>query len=203
MAAWRVVAEALRLERWTVDQDPGRGTVGPLHPSRSGTLVSAAAAGGGARRANATTIGVVGELHPAVVTAFGLLRADGRPRRLGWLDLDLDALLDRDRVPRRSESARPVSRYPSADMDLALVVVDAVPAAEVASTLERAIGEVCGSVELFDVYRGAGIAGGSRSLAFRLRFAALDHTLSEEEIADIRARCIDAVASEHGATLRQ
>jgi phenylalanyl-tRNA synthetase beta chain len=203
MVAWRVVAEALRLEGWAVDQDPDSGPGGALHPSRSGTLASAAAGTGGARRASGAVVGVVGELHPAVVSAFGLLRADGRPRRLGWLDLDLDALLDRDRVPRRPESARAVSRYPSADMDLALVVDDAVPAAAVASTLERAVGEVCESVELFDVYRGAGIVGGSRSLAFRLRFAALDHTLSEEEIADIRARCVDAVASEHGATLRQ
>ncbi len=122
---------------------------------------------------------------------------------MGWLDLDLDTLFDRQRVPRRFDDARPVSRYPSADMDLALVVEDSVPAAMVAETLERAVGDLCESVELFDVYRGPGVGVGRRSLAYRLRFAALDRTLTDEEIAGIRDRCLEAVAAEHRATLRQ
>ncbi len=71
------------------------------------------------------------------------------------------------------------------------------------STLERAIGEQCESVELFDVYRGPAIGDGRRSLAYHLRFAALDHTLTEEEMAEVRERCLDAVAADHGAALRQ
>ena len=56
-----------------------------------------------------------------------------------------------------------------------------------------AAGELCESVELFDVYRGAGVSEGSRSLAYRLRFCALDRTLTDAEVAELRARCIEAV----------
>jgi phenylalanyl-tRNA synthetase beta chain len=202
MAAWHVVSNALRLASWSVDQRlPAAPDRGALHPTRSGTLQVMSAAPNGS--VGKTPIGVVGELHPSVVAAFGLVGPDGQPRRVGWLDLDLDLLLDRSRAARRSEDARPVSRYPSADMDLALVVQDTVSAGEVQATLERAIGEPCESVELFDVYRGPAIGDGRRSLAFHLRFAALDHTLADEEVAEIRARCLDAVAGDHGASLRQ
>ena len=95
-----------------------------------------------------------------------------------------------------------MSRFPSSDVDLAFVVADSVPAAAVEATLRRAAGELCESVELFDVYRGAGLSQGSRSLAYRLRFCALDRTLTDAEVAELRARCIEAVESEFQATLR-
>jgi len=46
------------------------------------------------------------------------------------------------------------------------------------------------------------VPAGQRSLAFRLRFSALDHTLTETERADVRRRCIEAVELRHGAALR-
>jgi len=197
MAAWEVVAEALRLERWSVEQDGARSDEPSLHPTRSGTLLVPTDGHG-----SLTPVGAVGEVHPVVVAAFGLLRTDGRTRRVGWLDLDLELLLDPTRARRRSGDARPVSRYPSADIDLAFVVADRVPAAHVARALEAALGDLSESVELFDVYRGPGIAEGHRSLAFRLRFGALDRTLADEQIAEIRSRCIGAVNEEVGAELR-
>ena len=57
-------------------------------------------------------------------------------------------------------------------------------------------------MKLFDVYRGTGIADGRRSLAYTLRLEALDHTLTDDELADLRNRCIAAVESAHAATLR-
>lgn len=95
-----------------------------------------------------------------------------------------------------------MSRFPSSDVDLAFVVPDAVPAASVEATLRRAAGDLCESIELFDVYRGAGVSEGERSLAYRLRFCALDRTLTEGEISELRARCIAAVESQYEATLR-
>ena len=95
-----------------------------------------------------------------------------------------------------------MSRFPSSDVDLAFVVADSVPAAQVEATLRRAAGGLCESVVLFDVYRGAGLSQGSRSLAYRVRFCALDRTLTDAEVAELRARCIEAVESEFQATLR-
>jgi phenylalanyl-tRNA synthetase beta chain len=94
-----------------------------------------------------------------------------------------------------------VSRFPSADIDLAFVVEEPVPAADVERTLARAAGDLLERIELFDVFRGPQLEG-ARSLAWRLRFSALDHTLGEEELTDLRRRCIDAVTSAHPARLR-
>jgi phenylalanyl-tRNA synthetase beta chain len=57
-------------------------------------------------------------------------------------------------------------------------------------------------VRLIDVYRGPGIPEGTRSLAYRLRFASLDHTLTDAEVGELRARCIAAAESQLGAILR-
>ena len=139
-------------------------------------------------------LGVVGEVDPETLGAYELAHA-----RAGWLELDLSKLAA---APRRPLVARPVSRFPSSDVDLAFVVADSVPAAAIAAALRRAAGELCESVELFDVYRGAGVSEGSRSLAYRLRLCAQDRTLTDGEIAELRAQCIRAVESQFGATLR-
>ena len=57
------------------------------------------------------------------------------------------------------------------------------------------------SVELFDVFRGTTVGEGRRSLAFRLRFCALDRTLTDAEVGELRLACIEA-ASAVGAVLR-
>jgi phenylalanyl-tRNA synthetase beta chain len=98
--------------------------------------------------------------------------------------------------------AAAVSRFPSSDIDLALVVADDVPADLVADALGAAAGELLESVALFDVYRGPGIGEGARSLAFRLRFCSLDHTLTDDEVGVLRARCIEAAVEKYGAVLR-
>jgi phenylalanyl-tRNA synthetase beta chain len=97
---------------------------------------------------------------------------------------------------------RPVSIYPSSDVDLAFEVDDSVPASAVEATLDRAAGESLAALRLFDVYRGAGIADGRRSLAYALRLDALDHTLTDDEVAEVRRRCIEAVESAYPASLR-
>jgi phenylalanyl-tRNA synthetase beta chain len=136
------------------------------------------------------------------VGRFGLVDPDGRPRRTGWLDLDIGTLLDRHRVPRRSDEAQPVTRFPSSDVDLAFVVDESIPAGSVERTLRKAGRDLLEWIELFDVYRGPSVDDGSRSLAFRLRFSALDRTLTDEEMGRLRTTCIDAVVRAHGARLR-
>jgi len=199
--AWLALADALGIVDvdldQTVDQTEGSdhrsGSVAGLHPTRSGRLRARPTEPGG----TGTLMGVVGEVDPAVLAAFGL---DPGRQRVGWLELDLVHLLDG--AHRRPDTVRPVSRFPSSDVDLAFVVAPAVAAGAVAQTLRAAGGELLESVDLFDVYRGPGLAAGSRSLAFRLRFCALDRTLTDTEVGDLRARCIAAVHEAHGATLR-
>src|SRR5262249_33873940 len=140
------------------------------------------------------SIGAVGEVDPGVVAAYGL------SARIGYLTVSLDSL---DTEPRQARRARDLSRYPASDLDLAFVVADDVPAWSVQLTLEEATGDVLESITLFDVYRGARMGPDRRSLAFRLRFRAPDHTLDEAELAALRERAIDAVGRGYGAELRR
>ena len=202
VAAWRMVADAMGLADWVLEQGPHHDpATRVLHEYRSGSLLSGGVSGEAddGRRA---VLGVVGELDPALVETHGLVGADGRPRRVGWLDLDLDVLLDHDRAARRPLESVTVSRFPSSDIDLAFVVPEEVPAGVVEATLGAAGGDLLESVRLFDVYRGASLGDGSRSLAYRLRFCAPDRTLTDEEIGGLRSTCIDAVERAHRATLR-
>jgi phenylalanyl-tRNA synthetase beta chain len=174
----RVLLDELHIDCVTLQaaERPG------LHPTRTAVLL----AGG-------EELGAVGEVDPDVVAAHGI---EGR---VGWFELELERLCA---LPRRDPTARPVSRYPSSDVDLAFVVPEEVPAAAVAETLRRSGGEELESVRLIDVFRGPQVGEGRRSLAFRLRFAALDHTLTDDERAALRRRAIDAVVTAHGAELR-
>ncbi|MDQ6796715.1 MAG: phenylalanine--tRNA ligase subunit beta, partial [Actinomycetota bacterium] len=153
-----------------------------LHPTRSAELV-----------AGSTTIGALGEIDPDVLAVHGLAGP------VAVLHLDLGALLA---SPRRPRIYRPVSRYPSADIDLAFVVHDSAAAGSVADALRAAGGGAVEDLWLFDVFRGPQLGEGCRSLAFRLRFSAIDHTLAEDELTALRGRCIEAVESAFGARLR-
>jgi phenylalanyl-tRNA synthetase beta chain len=178
--AWSVLADALRLEDPSlqpVEDEPG------THPTRTARVLDA----GG------TALGLVGEIDPDVLTGLGIAG------RVALVEIDLRLL---GAAPRRSLETTPVSRFPSSDVDLAFVVPDAVAAEALEATLRAAAGELLEWVRLFDVYRGAGVPDGHRSLAYRLRFVAQDRTLTDAEVATARASAIDAVATRHGGVLR-
>ena len=63
-------------------------------------------------------------------------------------------------------------------------------------------GSLLERIWLFDVFRGAGIEPGERSLAYRLRFSAPDRTLTDEEVAQLRTHCIESVEKETGGRIR-
>ena len=199
VAGWRVLAEALRVDRRAVRLVADE-TLPGLHPTRSARLVV---------EATGTVLGTVGEVDPAVEAQFGLGGpawgvGDGELplRRTGWLEVDLELLLDPSAVARRPEQAVAVSRFPSSDVDLALVVDESLPADRVAEVLEEAGGDLLESVTLFDVFRGASIGPGRRSLAFRLRFCAPERTLTDAEVGELRQAAIDAAGARLGAALR-
>jgi phenylalanyl-tRNA synthetase beta chain len=123
-------------------------------------------------------------------------------RRLGWLDVSLGVLVDPELTRRRSEVAVVPSRFPTSDVDLALVVDESIGVHEVKAVLRAAAGELCESVVCFDAYRGAGIADGAKSLALRVRLGAMDRTLSEAALGQVRAAMIDAATTQLRATLR-
>ncbi|HET6875164.1 MAG TPA: phenylalanine--tRNA ligase subunit beta [Acidimicrobiales bacterium] len=174
---WQWLAAGLRLQAPAITASAVPG----LHPGRAATV----SAGG-------TELGAVGEIDPGVVAAYGL------PGAVGWLGLSLDAL---SAAPRRDRTAVEPSRFPASDIDLAFVLADDVPAAELVATMEQAAGDLVEGVSLFDVYRGERIGAGRRSLALRARLRAADRTLTDGELAAARQKMIDAGAA-LGAELR-
>jgi phenylalanyl-tRNA synthetase beta chain len=195
VTVWRALSDTFRVSAARLVGPQGDDDLLPgLHPTRSARMV-----------VNGRTIGAVGEIDPEVASDFGLTRVSGNStvaRRIGWLEVDLGLLFDEQVVPRRAPVAAAVSRFPSSDIDLALVVDDDVPADLVADALGEAAGDLLESVTLFDVFRGPRIGEGKRSLAFRLRFCSLDHTLTDDEVGALRTRCIDAAVTSFGAALR-
>ncbi len=175
---WRVLADALAVADVGIEQVAVEG----LHPGRSGEL----SAGG-------QVVGVVGELDPGVLARLGIAG------RVALVEVDLDQLLA---VPHGDRPYRPVSRYPSNDIDLAFEVDESVPAAAVEGAIRAAAGERLADLRLFDVFRGPSLPEGTRSLAFGLRLQAPDRTLTDDEVGELRAQVIAAVESELPARLR-
>jgi len=144
-------------------------------------------------------IGVFGELHPLVRERYDWPAAFGGTPVLA-ADLDLDALLAL--VPALYEIA-PVPEFPPVLEDLALVVDESLPAERVAELIRRTAGKVVRDVCLFDVYRGEKIGAGKKSLAYSLTYQASDKTLSDKDVAGLRAYLLRVLEKELGAKLRQ
>ena len=185
VAFWSVLAERLGLADVVVrsisDVPPG------FHPTRCATLID---------RSSGHTLGYVGEVDPQFIESV----ASQGSRRVGVIDLDLDATGDPTLATRRPDVAILPSRYPSAAIDLAFVTPEEIHSSDLAHAMKTS-SEFVESIELFDVYRGANLTSGARSLALRVRLNSPEHTLSEREIQVARDGLI-AVAASLGATLR-
>jgi phenylalanyl-tRNA synthetase beta chain len=140
-------------------------------------------------KAARTAEGWLGELHPALLEGVW-----------GVFELDLDALAEA--APQVVAFAE-VSPYPEVRQDLAFTVDEEVPASEILAAIREAAGEMLRELEVFDEYRNPETIGeGKRSLAFRLAFGSPEGTLTDEDVAPVRASIVDAVATRFGAVLR-
>ncbi|MEV6806465.1 phenylalanine--tRNA ligase subunit beta [Streptomyces sp. NPDC051132] len=188
-ADWADAVEAAR----TVAREAGaelgvrKGQYGPWHPGRCAELVITA---DGTER----VVGHAGELHPRVVKSLGL------PERTCAMELDLDAL---EAAGGGVPQAPAISTFPVATQDVALVVDQPVPAAEVEAALREGAGELLEAIRLFDVYENAEQLGdGKKSLAYALRFRAADRTLTVDEASAARDAAVALAGERTGAVLR-
>ncbi len=138
--------------------------------------------------------GWLGEVHPLARQAFDL---PAQPVLAAELDFELLA-----RHARPMFRVRDVPRYPAVMEDLAVIVKDDVPAESVRAAIAESGGELLRGVSLFDVYRGEQIGSGRKSLAYRLTYQADDRTLTDAEVARLRAGIVRHLQEIVGATLR-
>jgi phenylalanyl-tRNA synthetase beta chain len=186
VAFWNTLANRIGLAE-VVLRSTETSVVG-FHPTRVARLVD---------RGSGAVLGFVGEVDAVLVQDV----VDSVPsRRLGLLDVSFDALCDPSLATRRNGFAKVPSRFPSAVIDLAFVTPRALHAQDLAFELRGADESVEG-VELFDVYQGANLPQGTRSLAYRVRLNSDESTLSEKDVAAARRQLI-ARAESLGATLR-
>ena len=172
------VARALSV-RLVVSQDEHA----PWHPGRCARL----------ELADGTLLGHAGELAPAVLAALEL------PERSCAAEIDLDVLVA---AAPAVVPAQPLSTFPAALRDVALVVPADVPAARVESALREGAGELLEDLRLFDEYRGSQVGKGQRSLAYRLVLRAPDRTLTGDEATAARDAAVRRAAELTGAELR-
>ena len=155
-----------------------------FHPGRSATL-----------HIGTEEIGVLGELHPLVARAFDLTEAP-----VLAAEFDLDALLAQ--VDYQLFGVVPLPQTPPVYQDIALVVKDATPAAEVEAVIVKAGGDLLKGVRLFDAYTGDPIPRGHKSLAYNLTYQTDEKTLTDKEVARVHRKIVQAAERELGATLR-
>jgi phenylalanyl-tRNA synthetase beta chain len=194
-AGWQDAIEAARdvLRTSRLQFDVRADQHEPWHPGRCAALFVQTEQG------HEWLAGHAGELHPRVIAAFGL------PQRTVAMELDMSV------IEAAADTLLPVqapelSTYPPAVQDVALVVPEAVPEADVEQALAAGVaaaGDIMlESLRLFDIYAGAQIGEGHKSLAYTLRFRAPDRTLTAEEASAARDAAVAEAARRTGAVLR-
>jgi len=164
-----------------VSVDPSQAA--PFHPGRCAKIV-----------ADGEEIGLAGELHPRVASAWDL------PARTVAFELDLDALVALAAVI--TTKGPQIRSMPVAKEDVALIVDASMPAADVAAALSAGAGDLLESVRLFDVYTGVQVGEGKKSLAFAMRFRAPDRTLDVSEVSAARDAAVSQASQATGAVQR-
>ncbi len=154
----------------------------PFHPGRSAIVL-----------ADDMPVGVVGEIHPRVSRHLDVAG------RLAAGELVLDALLT---ASTSSVVVRDVPRFPPVRRDLAFVVADDVPAADLQAAIEEAAGDLLDRCVLFDVFDGAPLVPGTKSLAFAIDLRASDRTLTGDESEPVVAAIVDRLRQGYAAELR-
>jgi phenylalanyl-tRNA synthetase beta chain len=153
-----------------------------LHPGRAARVLVAG-----------EPIGVVGEVHPEVLRNYEL------PTRVVACEIDLTSLLPMAQLDARAQA---LPRYPGSARDLAIIVPLETPAGHVREVIMAAGGDLLRECRLFDVYQGAQVPAGCRSLGYSLLFQSLERTLTDEEVTVAYDRILEALSTGVGARLR-
>ena len=138
-------------------------------------------------------LGYMGQIHPLVASNYGM-ECEVYCAEISFTKL-MDLLLP-------NATYTPLPKYPAVTRDLSVVCDEALTVAEAEGTITLAAGKLLRSVKLFDIYRGANLGDGKKSLAFSLELRSDDHTLTDADTEPVITKVLSALESECGATLR-
>ncbi len=142
-------------------------------------------------------IGWFGELHPAIVAELDL---DGP---VVALVLDLDALPEPKQKPTRAKPALALSDLMQVSRDFAFIVDRDVEAAKILKAAKSAHKSLITGVDIFDLYEGANVGEGKKSVAIEVTLQPRDKTLTEEDIEQVSSAIVTAVSKATGGELRR
>lgn len=139
-------------------------------------------------------IGFLGELSPRILSGLGI------PLKVVLFDIDFEKL---NKFVSEEQEYRPISKFPSAVRDVAVLVPREVRVEEVLNEMEGAGGKIIRDIDLFDIYEGEGLPENKKNLAFHIIFQAEDRTLSSNEIDKIQQKIIKVLESMPGWQVRK
>ena len=159
-----------------------------LHPGKAAKIL-----------VNGASAGFFGALHPSRI-------ADDKVRvGVAVGELSLDKLL----VASKNPVFNAVSTFPSMERDIAFVTTKEIPAGDIIALIHKTArnmdggnGKLLRDLKVFDVFEGASVGAGKRSVAVRMVFQALDATLDDETVNLVKGKLVDAVCQAFGAVVR-
>ena len=138
------------------------------------------------------TVGFLGELHPETAENYGI------GDRVYLAVLDMPQIVELASFDRKYEG---VARFPAVTRDISMVVRKEILAGQIEDVIEKKGGRLVESYELFDVYEGAQILTGCKSMAYSITFRAPDRTLEDKEVNAVMEKIVSAL-KDLGAELR-
>lgn len=137
---------------------------------------------------NNDAVGVIGKVHPEIADEVYVL------------EINLDKLLSKKVGKMKFKE---ISKFPSVNKDLSLVVDKSVESLEISKQIKKYAGSKLTDIKTFDVYTGAGIDEDKKSISFNLTFSDKEKTLNDTEINDIMKKIIEGVEKSLGAQIRK
>jgi len=176
---FETVLTDLRVKNWGVAQ----GNHPSLHPSRNGRIII-----------NEKVAGIFGEIHPEVLKNYRI------PGKVCVFEIDFDNLLQFIPLDIRY---RALPKYPSVQRDLALIVRSEILSIDIMNTIKSIDSQLIKKVILFDIFQGAKIGEGFKSLAYSIVFQAENRTLTDKEVDEIDRKIREKLAQTFNAKMRE
>ena len=168
----------LRVTRYTVEA----GTHYAMHPGKTALF-----------KKGRDVIATVGEVHPAVLSAYGITKP------VYIFELDATTVM---KYMAKDLKYKALPKYPATSRDLAMLVDVDVNAADIEKAMTKAAGQNLTQITLFDVYTGKQVEEGKKSLAFSLTFQSNDKTLTDAEIDPAIEKSVAKLQKDFNANLR-
>ena len=153
-----------------------------FHPGRCAKIVY-----------NKIYIGTFGELHPDVIENYNL------GQRVYVAEINIDTVFENLNL---TKSYNPLPKYPSTSRDIALIVKDEVFVKQIEDIIKANGEDLVESYKLFDVYKGAQIEEGHKSIAYSITYRSKDKTLTDEDVAKVHEKILSELSEKLNANLR-